>query len=158
MNPRITTEVIEALALLRTVAYSEAIANAVDVLDNAGIFHLIDEATGYDIDPAPRPQTLVRTSKCTCSSTVPQVAAGNHFPNCPGDPAEWGDMAFRYVPAEQGETASAAACCEHGGMYHGARGCDHCPCTTPRVKSRAPRVIGKGDMSPSTRLGFKIQR
>jgi hypothetical protein len=84
----ITPEMIAALAKLRAVAkYSLDMQAAFNVLDNSGIFAAIDEATGYDTDPEPE-----RVSKCDC---LPGYAVdGYHTPGCPGDPAEWGDLAY----------------------------------------------------------------
>lgn len=50
---KITTEMIEALALLRAVWHDDATQRALDTLDNAGIFAPIDTATDYDVDPEP---------------------------------------------------------------------------------------------------------
>lgn len=89
MKTEITPEMMQALATLRASARGLAIANvewAVNVLDNAGVFSAIDEATDYD--PAPE-----RVSNCTCPDTDYRKATGNHHANCPGDPAEWGDLA-----------------------------------------------------------------
>lgn len=56
----ITPEVIAALATLRTAHNWEThLGDAVDVLDNAGVFRSIDEATGYDVSAQPEP-----VSKC----------------------------------------------------------------------------------------------
>lgn len=87
-------DLVEALAILRKHAgfYDVQLRNAVDVLDNAGIFSAIDESTGYDVDPQP---TLIRKSKCTCPSGV--SIPGIHLAGCPGDPAEWGDGAYAYT-------------------------------------------------------------
>lgn len=88
---KITPEVIEALSRLRQEVAGYAGADLMDAfstLDNAGVFAAIDEATGYDVDPAPE-----RVSKCTCSGL--QLGKFQHFDGCPGDPAEWGDSAFR---------------------------------------------------------------
>lgn len=92
MKPSITPEIIEALATLRyDRKISAAIEEAVNILDNAGIFVAIDEATGYDVDPEPE-----RVSKCTCT----QLHRGQeaHDRGCPGDPAEWGDTAYTTAP------------------------------------------------------------
>lgn len=87
----ITSEMIQALAALRNNVRSdetsETVAQAIVVLDNAGIFAAIDSATGYDITPAPE-----RVSKCTCP--VLERKYGGHHPGCPGDAAEWGDLAY----------------------------------------------------------------
>lgn len=91
MNLNITPEVIAALKWLRTGWDGDNSEQAIiyfNILDDSGVYAEIDEATGYDVNPEQR------VSKCNCSKTVPQVEAGNHFPNCPGDPAEWGDLAF----------------------------------------------------------------
>lgn len=91
----ITPEVIEALRTLRMSTHlHEALGRAIDVLDNAGVFAAIDEATDYDVDPEP-----VKVSKCTCT----QLHRGqeSHDPNCPGDPAEWGDMAYTTAPMKR---------------------------------------------------------
>lgn len=62
MKIEITPEVIAALVVLRKVGnLSRDVRQAVDVLDNAGVFRAIDEATGYDGAPEPG-----RVSKCTC--------------------------------------------------------------------------------------------
>jgi len=88
----VTPEVIEALRVLRSATHlHEGLGNAIHTLDNAGIFAAIDEATGYDIDPAPE-----RVSKCTCPATTLRRGFG-HLQACPGDPAEWGDMAYTVV-------------------------------------------------------------
>lgn len=96
MKTEITPEVIEALRTLRKTYLYPAEQAAWDILDNAGIFSAIDEATGYDVDPAPE-----RVSKCTCQPQ--QIPTGDvvHSHWCPGDPAQWGDMAFRDAMAEQ---------------------------------------------------------
>lgn len=70
MNVNITPEVIAALATLRKAFLHSEEQSALDTLDNAGVFSQIDEATDYDVNPAPE-----------------MVANGL-------DPAEWGDMAF----------------------------------------------------------------
>lgn len=91
---RVTTEMTRALAMLRgrAVFYpGDDIQNAIDILDNAGIFSAIDEATGYDVDPEPEP-----VSKCDCPGVVRRT--GQHLNGCPGDPAEWGDMAYTTKP------------------------------------------------------------
>ena len=52
-DQNITPEVIKALAWLRkgwNGDNSERAIDALDILDNAGIFSKIDEASGYDID------------------------------------------------------------------------------------------------------------
>lgn len=89
-NPKTTPEVIEALRTLREIARTcmaeVKVVEAFNALDDAGIFAAIDEATGYDVDPEPE-----RVSRCTCA--LPPLFE-NHRPGCPGDPAEWGDMAF----------------------------------------------------------------
>lgn len=43
---------------------------------------------------------------------------------------------------EAPETPAPVACCEHEGMYHGARGCDRCPCTTPRNNPKKEESMG----------------
>jgi hypothetical protein len=86
----ITPAMIEALAYLREelklTGSSHPVMEAFEMFDNAGIFAAIDEVTGYDVDPAPE-----RVSKCTC----PEPGDGSHRHGCPGDPAEYGDLAFR---------------------------------------------------------------
>lgn len=91
---KITPEVIHALRNIRAFAQGERrdVSHEINILDNAGIFAAIDEATGYDVDPEPE-----RVSKCTCAPGWERGAY--HKPNCPGDPAEWGDMAFTTAPA-----------------------------------------------------------
>lgn len=89
MNLNITPEVIAALKWLRNGwdgDNSEQAIQALNILDNAGVFAAVDEATGYDVNPEQR------VSKCTCS----QLHRGkeSHDLDCPGDPAEWGDLAF----------------------------------------------------------------
>lgn len=87
---KITPEVIRALAMLRNNASNwNSLRQAADILDNAGIFAPIDETTGYDIDP------VERISKCTCHP-APDARSSHHY-GCPGDPAEYGDMAFKVV-------------------------------------------------------------
>lgn len=88
-NLEITPEIIRALRTLREGnAYVYELTDAFEILDNAGVFAAIDEATGYDIDPAPE-----RVSKCTCPGGTGE--GQKHLTGCPGDPAEWGDMAYR---------------------------------------------------------------
>lgn len=97
----VTTEMIEALRTLRMksrVWFDQDAQDAVDILDNAGVFAAIDEATGYDIDPAPE-----RVSKCTCPQGGFTRPTGTHRPGCPGDPAEYGDNAFTDGPSVIGE-------------------------------------------------------
>ena len=94
MKIEVTPEVIEALRTLRHNVsgdgMSEAVAQALVILDNAGVFSAIDEATGYDIDPAPE-----KVSKCTCPRTYGgEFLRMGHRDGCSGDPAEWGDMAY----------------------------------------------------------------
>jgi hypothetical protein len=117
-DSNITPEVIKALATLRDQAYGGSngpLMTAINVLDNAGVFAAIDEATGYDIDPeaeriskctcpvlerkygghhpgCPGDPEAERVSKCTCPAVRRHV--GFHNAGCPGDPAEWGDMAY----------------------------------------------------------------
>ena len=103
MNP--TPEVIEALAYLRNwTLIHPNLKEAFDVLDNAGVFKEIDDATGHDVtgsctcppDERARSGTdnhyiecpKAPVSKCTCSA-----AMAHHLNGCPGDPAEWGDLA-----------------------------------------------------------------
>lgn len=52
VKPEIAPEVIEALRVLRGERHSDtgSFLDAVDILDNAGIFAAIDEATGYDVE------------------------------------------------------------------------------------------------------------
>lgn len=84
----ITQEMINALATLRRAPYTGSrIQDALNVLDNAGIFAAIDSASGYDITPAPE-----RVSKCTCPEL--STRTGLHLHGCPGDAAEWGDAAY----------------------------------------------------------------
>jgi len=90
----ITPELIEALHTIRTMELTTpagrlVMIEAVRTLDDAGIFAAIDEATGYDVD-----SELGRISRCTCPDTDYRQATGNHHANCPGDPAEWGDLAY----------------------------------------------------------------
>ena len=88
----VTPEVIEALAWLRKGwdgDNSERAITCLDILDNAGIFAAIDEVTGYDVNPE-------QVSKCTCDELDDRNGAHHH--GCPGDPAEWGDMAFTRRP------------------------------------------------------------
>lgn len=93
VKPDVSNEVIEALRTIRNQpgrTSEEALANvltAFDVLDNAGIFSAIDEATDYDTDPAPE-----QISECTCPTE--NVKFGGHLYHCPGYPAERGDMVF----------------------------------------------------------------
>lgn len=97
MKIEITSEVITALHNLRAGVH---VAEAVNTLDNAGVFRAIDEATGYDVAPEPG-----RVSKCTCGylETVRRGLGGEHTRGCPGDPAEWGDMAFTDGPVQIGD-------------------------------------------------------
>jgi hypothetical protein len=94
-RPKITPEIITALQVLRNssgtpgTAHQSAMKSAIDILDNAGIFAAIDEATGYDVDPEPE-----RVSRCTCPQGGFTRPTGTHRTGCPGDPAEWGDLAY----------------------------------------------------------------
>lgn len=90
VTPEITPELLIALRNVRAFARGERrdVSHEIDILDNAGVFAAIDEATGYDIDPAPE-----RVSKCTCPGGTGE--GQKHLTGCPGDPAEWGDMAYR---------------------------------------------------------------
>lgn len=90
VKPETAPEVVQALRTLRHLTWrtsTDAIKDAINILDNAGIFRSIDEFTGYDIDPEPE-----RVSKCTCPGV--HAATGVHDRGCPGDPAEWGDLAY----------------------------------------------------------------
>jgi hypothetical protein len=95
-DPSITPEVIQALRTLRfnvnSDETSERVSQAIVILDNAGVFVAVDEATGYDIDPEPEPEPEP-VSRCTCPATTLRRGFG-HLQACPGDPAEWGDMAY----------------------------------------------------------------
>lgn len=86
MRVEITPETIEALRVLRTNVRSdetsEAVAQAIVILDNAGIFASVDEATRYDTDPEPE-----RVSKCTCLPSVPNWG-GAHSEGCPAGYAQ----------------------------------------------------------------------
>lgn len=96
VKPDIAPEVIEALRTLRNTHYADMNwQNAFEVLDNAGIFADIDEATGYDVDP----EHEERVSKCRCQA---YNTPAPHETGCPGDPAEWGDMAFTTARASDG--------------------------------------------------------
>lgn len=95
---QITPEIVNALKHLRkTYLYPETQA-AFDTLDNAGIFAAIDEATGYDVNPEQR------VSKCNCSENV---SFEGHLTGCPGDPAEWGDLAFDVIGEDDMRTVAA---------------------------------------------------
>ena len=91
----ITPEVIEALRTLRKIAWGGDVEDAINVLDNAGVFKAIDEATGYDVDPEP-----VKVSKCYCESSFQRLNM-DHSEGCPCDPAEWGDMAYTTAPMKK---------------------------------------------------------
>lgn len=76
----ITPEVIEALAYLRRMWNLDATAKQrFDVLDNAGIFAAIDEASDYDTDTEP-----VRVRECTCHVRGFLDKSGPHAPGCGG--------------------------------------------------------------------------
>lgn len=109
-GPPITPALIRALQTVRNNLHgmSTVVTEAVNALDNAGIFAAIDEATGYDVDPEPE-----RVSKCVC----PDELGSLHRAGCPGDPAEWGDMAYTTAPVE----AEAEA-----------------PCSCPKAYATAP--------------------
>ncbi len=102
---KITPEMIAALRTLRTNVrsdeMSDRVAQALVILDNAGVFREIDQYTEYDIAPAP-----VRVSKCTCPATSPWRKYG-HLDACPGDPAEWGDAAYTTATALHNERLTA---------------------------------------------------
>jgi len=110
MSEKITPEVIEALRTLRKIAWGGDIEDAINVLDNAGVFAAIDEATGYDINPTRKPdrykllpkrdwQEHMRAMSITDARALlvnePQAAVDRGMAErIPGDPAEWGDAAF----------------------------------------------------------------
>jgi len=95
MAAEITPMVVMALAYLRAQGtLDEDAKKAVDILDNAGVFAAIDEATGYDVDPGPE-----RVSKCKCLAGP--TGRNNHHPNCPGNPAEYGDSAYVQVGSDE---------------------------------------------------------
>lgn len=53
--------------------------------------------------------------------------------------ADQQDMDYSQAPAKDeipAETLANGRCCEHAAMYHGARGCDNCRCTTSRSEIR----------------------
>lgn len=85
MRVEITPETIEALRVLRTNVRSdetsEAVAQAIVILDNAGIFASVDEATRYDTDPE-------RVSKCTCQHATGMDGSTPHNPGCPAGYAQ----------------------------------------------------------------------
>lgn len=93
VKPDVAPEVIEALRFLRQLTHSIEVQFAICELDNAGIFAAIDEASNYGEDPVP-----VKVSRCTCpppyGSDRSTRVSGHHLTGCPGDPAEWGDMAY----------------------------------------------------------------
>lgn len=109
----ITPEVIAALAVLRGTYLEPDASDAFNVLDNAGIFAAIDEATGYDTNGCTCPPSYAANdhhetwcpkapvSKCTCprryATTQTPLGSDMHAQGCPGDPAEWGDMAYTSV-------------------------------------------------------------
>lgn len=87
-NLNITPELIEALWTLRVhVKYrslSDSVKDAINTLDNAGVFAALDEASNYEATPVPK-----MVSRCDCTPTWV-----GHMPGCPGDPSEWGDTAY----------------------------------------------------------------
>lgn len=110
--PEFSPEVVEALRVMRaqpgrtSEEALSAIVDAIDVLDNAGIFEKIDEYTGYDVDectcPADErersgtdnhyiecPQSPV--GECVCD---PDAYAYGHERGCPSDPDKWGDLVY----------------------------------------------------------------
>jgi hypothetical protein len=107
---KVSAEVIRALATIRAFAQGERrdVSHEINVLDNAGVFAAIDEATGYDVDPEPCtcPELSHRTgihvhgcperpvSKCVC----PDELGSLHRAGCPG---EWGDMAYIQVGSDE---------------------------------------------------------
>lgn len=129
----IAPEVIEALRTLRNsagtpgAAHQRAMKTALDFLDNAGVFAAIDEATGYDIDPAPE-----KVSKCTCPGGTWE--GQKHLTGCPGDPAEWGDAAFKYpvrndwdaAQAEQNKGLDGYRAADRRAFPAETIPCDHC--------------------------------
>jgi hypothetical protein len=117
-KPNITPEVIEALRTLRKIAWGGDVEDAVNTLDNAGIFAAIDEVTGYGVDSNCTCPAIERersgtdnhyiecpeapVSKCTCRSTGGGVAPrGRHWNGCPGNPAEYGDSAYVQVGSDE---------------------------------------------------------
>lgn len=102
IKTEVTSEMIVALAKLREHAgYYSDIRGSFELLDNAGVFAAIDEATGYDVNPvqvgsdewraamgaalaetplyAPRRQE--QTSRCTCPE-----GEVHHWNTCPEYP------------------------------------------------------------------------
>jgi hypothetical protein len=81
MTSTFSPEVIEALASLRTYAGkypTMGLSDAVNTLDNAGVFAALDEQTGY---------TAAEDILAEAVSRSLDEAAGG-----PLDPAEWGDL------------------------------------------------------------------
>lgn len=92
MNPSdVTDEIAVALAILRTFTgpgggqmLPGQIVQAINVLDNAGVFAEIDEATHY-----------------ASAEDILRAAAEKTYPNTL-DPAEWGDTTSADVARRQG--------------------------------------------------------
>jgi|GEM_PF-4457151 len=102
--PKVTPELIQALATLRTNVRSdetsERVSQAIVILDNAGVFAAIDAAPACTCPPSYAandhhdggcPQAPV--SKCTCPASrvsFPGGLSGVHTANCPEAPAAAG--------------------------------------------------------------------
>lgn len=103
----VTPEIIEALRTLRLHRENDVdLEHAVNTLDNAGVFAVIDEQTGYDVDPEPAP-------------AVDTTPSGYEL-----DAAEWGDttradMAGRPDPGlAPGKCRSCGLRVADGSEYH----------------------------------------
>lgn len=133
----VTPEMIEALLMLRRSVRGYGMdtqtAQALVILDDAGIFAVIDEATGYDVDPEPEPVQVgseewhslmgaalaetplyahrKRDSKCTCPA-----ARAHHLNRCPRSPAKWGDTAYTTPEAAKEEQARRSLIQGHVGL------------------------------------------
>lgn len=70
---KVTREMVDALRTLRLESrkwFDQNALDALDILDNAGVFKAVDEHTGYDIDGSGE-------KSCTCPS-----ALVNHLRDC----------------------------------------------------------------------------
>jgi hypothetical protein len=105
MTTKITPEMIDALNTLREFAQSSThnslntlsrdTAEAINTIDDAGIFAAIDEETGYDIDPGISTQSAMDGKIYRSDGSVLPA---------PLDPAEWGDTTRADMARHQKDT------------------------------------------------------
>ena len=110
-DKRVTPEVVQALRTLRGDGkyhgMTRPFRDAFNILDNAGIFSAIDEASDYGTVPSPDAKPQVST--CTCPIGAGPVWGRDHLNGCPGDPA------------------AASTCTCPGGTWNGQQHLSTCP-------------------------------